>query len=80
MGTKNNPGKHDCYASAGPDEPMFILLARDPLAENLVLDWAQQRQNQIERGTKPLSDMDKVREARACAQQIKAWRKENVRR
>lgn len=26
MGSKNNPGKYDCYEAADPDEPMFILL------------------------------------------------------
>ncbi|HAW11807.1 MAG TPA: aspartate decarboxylase, partial [Chloroflexi bacterium] len=30
MGTKNNPGKFDCYDDAHPDEPMFVLLGRDP--------------------------------------------------
>jgi len=28
MATKKNPGEFDCYANAGPDEPMFVLLAR----------------------------------------------------
>ena len=32
MATKNNPGKFDCYTNAEPDEPMFILLGRDPVA------------------------------------------------
>lgn len=29
MGTKNKPGTYDCYATAHPDEPMFILLGRE---------------------------------------------------
>ena len=28
MGTKNNPGKYDCYEKAGPDEPIFTLRAK----------------------------------------------------
>ncbi len=40
MGTKNNPGKFDCYAKAEPDEPMFVLLARDRIAPTLVRIWA----------------------------------------
>lgn len=40
MGTKNNPGSFDCYANAAPDEPMFILLGRDPRAIFLVKLWA----------------------------------------
>lgn len=40
MGTKNNPGRFDCYASAAPDEPLFTLRAKDPLAPALVDMWA----------------------------------------
>ena len=40
MGTKNNPGKFDCYAAAGPDEPIFVLLGRDRHAPLLVRLWA----------------------------------------
>ena len=40
MSTKNNPGNFDCYANAAPDEPMFVLLARDPIAPILVRIWA----------------------------------------
>jgi hypothetical protein len=40
MGTKRNPGAFDCHAAALPDEPLFILLARDPAAPHLVKAWA----------------------------------------
>jgi len=43
MGTKENPGKYDCYANARPDEPMFVLLGRDPSAALLVFLWAKTR-------------------------------------
>lgn len=43
MGTKNNPGKFDCYANAEPDEPMFVLLGRDRHAPALVTIWAALR-------------------------------------
>lgn len=36
MGTKNNPGRYDCYANAEPDEPMFVLLGHDRHAATLV--------------------------------------------
>ncbi len=39
MGTKNKPGAFDCYANAKPDEPMFVLLGRDPTGAPLVLYW-----------------------------------------
>lgn len=66
MGTKNNPGKFDCYHEAGPDEPMFVLLARDPLAPLLVEAWADKREH--ERGPSP-----KVDEARACAKAMREY-------
>jgi hypothetical protein len=43
MATKNNPGRFDCYAAARPDEQMFTLLERDPMAPYLVAIWAQLR-------------------------------------
>jgi hypothetical protein len=43
-GTKNNPGVHDCYARAEPDEPMFHLLARDKHGPALVWLWAVLRE------------------------------------
>lgn len=39
MGTKLNPGKFDCYEKAAPDEPIFILLGRDPHAAEVVGYW-----------------------------------------
>jgi hypothetical protein len=47
MGTKRNPGQYDCYAKAEPDEPMFVLLARDPTAPQLVRDWAVRNFQQL---------------------------------
>ena len=60
MGTKNNPGSYDCYANAKPDEPMFVLLGRDPSAYMLVALWATMRRELGE-------DEAKVAEAEACA-------------
>lgn len=72
MGTKNNPGTYDCYANAEPDEPMFILLGRDPFAPALVEYWANIRESV--RGPSA-----KVEEARACAASMRRWReKESV--
>lgn len=66
MGTKNNPGKFDCYANAADDEPMFVLLARDPLAPILIRRWAMLRAQNGESG-------EKVAEALACADACEAW-------
>lgn len=66
MATKNNPGEWDCYANADPDEPMFILLGRDPDAPTLVERWAMVRQRNGE-------DLEKVQDARACADHMRRW-------
>lgn len=67
MGTKTDPGNFDCYAAAAPDEPMFILLARDHHAPLLVRLWAALRELDRE-------DAGKVSEARACAAVMEIWR------
>ncbi len=73
MGTKLNPGKFDCYANAAPDEPMFVLLARDPLAPILVSLWADLRA--LTRG-----DDDKVAEARSCVFDMEIWNERDKRK
>lgn len=74
MGTKNTPGPHDCYANAEPNEPMFVLLARDASAPDLVRYWADQRLAAIQRGEKPATDMAMVYEARECAGAMELYR------
>lgn len=66
MGTKNNPGDFDCYTNAEPDEPMFILLGRDPSACHLVRLWAELRKLEGE-------DPAKVTEALDCADAMERW-------
>jgi hypothetical protein len=77
MGTKNNPGDFDCYGNALPDEPIFILLARDPAAPDVVEAWARGREWQINQGIKPESDRPMVQDALACADAMRDWRKAN---
>lgn len=69
MGTKNNPGKFDCYDKAEPDEPMFVLLARDSMAPRLVREWASCRIDSFS----PPTDDEKVLEARQCADDMVRW-------
>lgn len=71
MGTKQDPGRYDCYAKAESDEPMFVLLARDEDAPRLVVLWADEAQR---RG----GSADKIREARQCAEDMRAWRRRNL--
>ena len=77
MGTKLEPGKFDCYANALPDEPMFILLARDPDFFRLVRKWAKRRMKAIQCGDRPASDRHKVVEADQCALDGQEWRRKN---
>ena len=66
QGTKNNPGKFDCYAKAHPDEPMFVLLGRDRHAPTLVWLWAVLRELDQE-------PAEVVAEARNCLISMLAW-------
>jgi hypothetical protein len=77
MGTKNSPGKFDCYDNAEPDEPMFVLLARDVIAPEIVERWAYARRVLIRHGHKPQSDAPMVDEAMQCAKAMRAWRTKN---
>lgn len=77
MGTKLNPGSFDCYEKAADDEPMFVLLARDRDAANLVRTWAGIRLSRIVNGEVPEEDIAMVREARKCADDMDAWHKEH---
>ena len=69
MGTKNNPGEYDCYENAEPDEPMFVLLARDRHAVALVWFWYILRMMDGE-------DAKVVAEAAQCGESMLKWRKE----
>jgi hypothetical protein len=70
MSTKTNPGAFDCYAKLAPDEPYFVLRAKDPLAPALIELWAEQRRVQY-------GDYPKLDEAIACAEQMRAWKKQH---
>lgn len=67
MGTKNNPGKFDAHDKAHPDEPMFTLLGRDPMAAEIVQLWAIARRQRIGHLD------DKAMEAMVCANQMREW-------
>lgn len=77
MGTKLQELRSGCFAAAMDDEPMFVLLGRDPSAPDNVRAWADEREAAIKAGRKPSSDMSKVTEARECADNMEAWREEN---
>jgi len=76
MGTKNNPGQFDCHRNAEPDEPMFVLLGRDPRAADLVRAWARSRRSDIEAGLRPKEDGEMVNEAFSCAADMARFSRE----
>lgn len=80
MGSKLKPGKFDCYAKAKRDEPMFVLLARDPHACEIVERWALLRSMAIDRGEKPKRDRALVSEALECSRAMFDWRRKNYTR
>lgn len=77
MSTKQNPGKFDCYENALPDEPYFVLLARDPQAPKLIEAWARDRRSRVMNREAPESDSAMVAEAEDCARQMRQWREAN---
>lgn len=86
MGTKNNPGKFDCYEQAADDEPMFVLLARDEQAPERVRDWARLRAARLHKDMPNLSTKEieqavlKIAEAFECASAMEQWRRDTFTR
>jgi len=77
VGTKNQPGDFACYTKALDDEPMFVLLARDPQAPGMIEDWAETRRDAINANRRPISDIPQVEHALALAAQMRMWRRDN---
>lgn len=88
MSTKLNPGAFDCHGAALPDEPMFVLLARDPLAPALVRQWGDETRKRllsdpdfsagldvIEVSEKLGNELRKCSNADAIAHDMAVWRK-----
>lgn len=74
MGTKNTPGTYDCWEKAKPDEPVFVLLGRDPDAPAAIRKWAADREAMVKVGLAPGDDTAKIEEARACAAHMDKYR------
>lgn len=75
MGTRDNPGRFDCYAKAEPDEQLFTLMARDPDFEEFVRWWAHWRSRQIEAGVRPATEEEfaQIKEAQEIATEGGIW-------
>lgn len=72
MGTKNNPGKFDCYAKLEPDEPYFILRGKDPMGWLVVQVWVYLRKVSAHDDLPP-AYVEKLNEAKVAADHMKAW-------
>lgn len=92
MGTKLEPGAFDCYDNAKPDEPMFVLLARDRTAAALVALWAAVRSGNRSDFADAIGELDlcrlqyeridstapaKIEEAFMCSSTMRDWRRAN---
>lgn len=86
MGSKLNPGAFDCFKAAMPDEPMFVLLARDLSGPTMLRAWSTRRRGEVltalDRGDiteeQAQEDLRKCQEADACADEMTIWRKRNA--
>lgn len=76
MGTKRQPSKFDCYHAAEPNEPMFVLLGRDPTAPLVVTFWRALKLKLREAGKSKISD-EKLAEARQCSLDLERWAREH---
>jgi hypothetical protein len=86
MGTKKRPGEFDCYAKAELDEPIFVLLARDEHAPEVVRYWTALKAKLLPVGFIPIEISpesraryltEQEREAMTCADDMREWRKKN---
>lgn len=72
MGTRNNPGMFNCYASALPDEEVFTVLGRDPATPATIRFWVAERQRLGKVVT--MDDQQRMREALVVADRAEDWR------
>jgi len=66
MTTKSEPSPFSCYDRAEPNEPIFTLLGRDPMAGILIRLWVKLREEAGE-------DRAKLEDALACAAACERW-------
>lgn len=83
MGTKLIPGEFDAISAALPDEPYFVLLARDMSAPEMLHQWADKRRKRVhdeagaEYTERQILDLRKCTEADATADEMRVWRAAN---
>ena len=70
--TKTHPGMFRCYEAALPDEPMFVILGRDPAGPATLEFWAQERVKQEK--VHERDDQDRIKAAIDEAKDMADWR------
>lgn len=70
--TKSHPGAFKCYEAALPDEPMFVILGRDPAGPATLEFWATERVRQEK--VHERDDQDRIKAAVDEAKDMAAWR------
>lgn len=76
MSTKNHPGQFRCFEAALPDEPMFVILGRDPAGPATLEFWAQERVRQQK--VHERDDQDRIKAAVDEAKDMQDWRSRMV--
>lgn len=74
--TKTHPGMFRCYEAALPDEPMFVILGRDPAGPATLEFWAQERVRQQK--VHERDDQDRIKAAIDEAKDMQDWRSRMV--
>lgn len=72
MSTKQNPGAFNCYKAALPDEPIFVVLGRDPAGPATLDKWCHERI--ILGKNASADDRNRLREAINQAAEMAEWR------
>lgn len=68
---KSSPGVYDCHSKANEDEPMFVLLGRDPTAAIIVRIWTKLRCRIMKNIT--TEELDQLQDAIECADEMEKY-------
>lgn len=73
---RSRKAAYDCLGKKEPDEPIFVLLARDSAGPSAIKVWATLWLQEISLGLRPKADRDQVTEALKIATDMEIWRRD----
>lgn len=76
MSSKARPGQFRCYEAALPDEPFFVILARDPAAPATLEFWARERMRLGK--VVETDDRDRIKAAIDESKDFQQWRDDQI--